>query len=72
MKIGGAVALVIGGNHGIGRRIVDGLGARGARKVHAAVRNTANLQGVVSPRGVVLPVQTKIQRVFDEPRHARG
>jgi NAD(P)-dependent dehydrogenase (short-subunit alcohol dehydrogenase family) len=62
MKIKGAVALVTGSNRGIGRRIVEGLVARGARKVYAAARNTANLQALVSARGVVVPVQLDVTR----------
>jgi NAD(P)-dependent dehydrogenase (short-subunit alcohol dehydrogenase family) len=60
MKIKGAVALVTGSNRGIGRRIVEGLLARGARKVYGAARNTVNLQGLVSARGVVVPVQLDV------------
>lgn len=38
MHIEGSVALVTGGNRGIGRRFVEELQQRGARKVYAAIR----------------------------------
>jgi NAD(P)-dependent dehydrogenase (short-subunit alcohol dehydrogenase family) len=43
MKIQDSVALVTGGNRGIGKAFVDELFARGARKVYAAVRNPASV-----------------------------
>ena len=46
MKIAGCVALVTGANRGIGRRIVEELCARGAGRVHAAMRDLAGAQGL--------------------------
>jgi len=51
MKIQNSVALVTGGNRGIGKAFVDELLARGARKVYAAARNPAT---VTDPRAVAI------------------
>ena len=51
MKIQNSVALVTGGNRGIGKAFVDELFARGARKVYAAVRNPAS---VTDPRAIAI------------------
>ena len=42
-KIEGSVALVTGGNRGIGRAVVDELLNRGAKKVYVGARNTATV-----------------------------
>lgn len=46
MKIKDCVALVTGTNRGIGRRIVEELCARGARRVYAAMRDPSVAQGL--------------------------
>ena len=51
MKIQNSVALVTGGNRGVGKAFVDELFARGARKVYAAVRNPAS---VTDPRAIAI------------------
>lgn len=44
MDVKGSVALVTGGNRGIGRRYVDALLERGAAKVYAAVRSPEQVE----------------------------
>ncbi|MGQ0546096.1 MAG: SDR family NAD(P)-dependent oxidoreductase [Betaproteobacteria bacterium] len=46
MNIAGCVALVTGANRGIGRRIVEELCARGARRVYAAMRDPSSAQAL--------------------------
>ena len=50
-EIKNSVALVTGANRGIGKAIVEGLLARGAAKVYAAVRNVASADELVSAHG---------------------
>lgn len=48
MKIANSVALVTGANRGIGRALVEGLLARGARRIYAAGRDAQKLKPVVA------------------------
>lgn len=52
-RIEGAVALVTGGNRGLGKALVDELFARGAQKVYAAARDPRT---VTDPRATPLTV----------------
>lgn len=56
MRIDGRVALVTGGNRGIGREFVRELLARGAAKVYAAVRHPDTLE----PQAGVVPVRLDV------------
>ena len=48
MKIDGCVALVTGGNRGIGAAFVDALCARGAALVYVAARSLADAASVAT------------------------
>ncbi len=51
VKVKNSVALVTGANRGIGRAIVEGLLARGAAKVYAAVRRPSSADDLVQTYG---------------------
>ena len=64
MKIAGSVALVTGANRGLGRSFVEVLLARGAAKVYAGARKTAELEDLVAAHGgkvVALPLDVTDQ-----------
>jgi len=61
MEIEDRVAFVTGSNRGIGRALVEGLLARGARRVYAATRTGTTLHG--DPR--VTPVRVDIMKPRD-------
>ena len=57
------VALVTGANRGIGKAILEGLLARGAAKVYAAVRNVASADALVQQYGdKVVPIELDLAR----------
>lgn len=56
MRIEGSVAVVTGANRGIGRALVEGLVARGARTVYAVSRRP------LEPKGPVVPLRADITR----------
>jgi NAD(P)-dependent dehydrogenase (short-subunit alcohol dehydrogenase family) len=60
MKLTGTVALVTGANRGLGKRLVEGLLARGAAKVYAGTRNPASVT-VNDPRVVPLTLDIEDQ-----------
>ena len=62
-EIKDSVALVTGANRGIGKAIVEGLLARGASKVYAAVRNVSSADPLVKEHGDrVVPVEFDVSR----------
>lgn len=62
-EIENSVALVTGANRGIGKAIVEGLLARGAVKVYAAVRNPSSADGLVDEHGdKVVPLELDVTR----------
>src|SRR5215475_10567065 len=69
MKIQNSVALVTGGNRGIGKAFVDELYARGARKVYAAVRNPAS---VTDPRAIPIKLDVTDPESVAEAARAAG
>ena len=57
------VALVTGGNRGIGKAIVKGLLERGAQKIYAAVRNVQSAEPLVEEYGDrVVPVELDLSK----------
>jgi NAD(P)-dependent dehydrogenase (short-subunit alcohol dehydrogenase family) len=70
MRIKGTVAFVTGANRGIGRRVVDELRLRGARRIYAAARSPAALADTLVP-GQVEPVQLDITDAGAVERAAR-
>jgi NAD(P)-dependent dehydrogenase (short-subunit alcohol dehydrogenase family) len=67
MKIQGSVALVTGGNRGLGKEFVLALLAAGAKKVYAAVRDPA----AVSPTPGVVPLKLDVTKLEDITAAAR-
>ena len=54
MNISGSVALVTGANRGIGRTLVEGLVAKGARKIYAGARDPSTLQDLTTAHSDVV------------------
>lgn len=62
-EIKNSIALVTGANRGIGKAIVEGLLARGAAKVYAAVRNPSSAKELVHQYGnKVVPIEFDLTR----------
>jgi NAD(P)-dependent dehydrogenase (short-subunit alcohol dehydrogenase family) len=61
MKIEGCVALVTGGNRGLGKAYVEGLLAAGAAKIYLGARTLSQ----ISPQPRIVPLQLDVTNAAD-------
>ncbi len=65
MDIKGAVALVTGGNRGVGRSFVEALAARGAKKVYVGTRKISAVKGWTIAGCELVPVKLDVTKPDD-------